>query len=520
MNTPPLSPKERIGLITLLLVATWLYTWGLQRNLPYTSEADENIFVERAVAMASSGDLNPGWFGNPGSTLFYPLMLIYRLWYWGQGAPSPDLASWFFQESWPFYFLARLLTVAYALLALPLTYLIGRRVFTPTISMIGVALLLSYPTLLAHVKTVRTDSAGLLFTGLIIWCCLQVYAKPTVQRQLLAGATIGLGIASRYFLVLFTPLLLWLTWQAGRKAGPVVQDNKTVYSTLICGLLMIGVSFALSTPYFFLDYQTAWHNLVTEGRSTHPGADGLSYWQNFIWYFRQMAQQETQWLQSGLAMVGLAVILRQRQLLPLTLLGSILLFLAGISLASLHWLRWVLPLFPLAALICAQGIVASVTWLTRGQSHRLQVALLIMVTLAALTLPGLRAVRLSIRDANPSTRLLARQWLQAQLAGDDRVIQEPYTALLAEDPRVVTTGYSLGTDQTLADYQQAGYTYLVISSYMYDRFLAEPTRYPREVAFYESLFQANEPLVTFRPSWARGGPTLQVYAMPTAAQSR
>ena len=78
---------------------------------------------------------------------------------------------------------------------------------------------------------------------------------------------------------------------------------------------------------------------------------------------------------------------------------------------------------------------------------------------------------------------------------------------------MTTIGISLGTDHTLADYRQRGYTHLVISSYMYDRFLADPIRHPTEVAFYRTLFDESTPLVTFSPTWFRGGPTLQIYAL-------
>lgn len=512
MNASRHSTGQRLCLIGLLFLATWLYTWGLQRNLPYTSEADENIFVERAVTMASAGDLNPGWFGNPGSTLFYPLFGLYRFWYWLNGAPPPDLASWFIGNQWSFYFLARLLSVAYTLLLLPFLYQIGRLAFTPTIGLVGVALFLSYPNVLFHIKSVRTDGVGLFFATVILWASLRLYQQPTLRRQLLVGASIGLGIASRYFLVLFTSLPLWLSWQAWRTSQSTTAQRH-YWGTVVAGLAAIGVSFALSTPYFFLDFATAWQNLVTEGRSTHPGADGLSYLQNFLWYFQQIAASEYGIVQTFFAIVGLGISIRQRQRLPLTLLGSALLFLVGIALSPLHWLRWALPILPIAALLSAQGVVRTTAWLTQWRPQMRYQPLLIGLLMAAMAGPGLRSLQLSIQDANPNTRLAARLWLLAHLPADARLIQEPYTSLLIDDPRITTTSLSLGADHTLADYQHDGYTHLVISSYMYDRFLADPTHYLDEVAFYRTLFQADTPLIILEPTWFRGGPTIQIYTL-------
>ena len=515
MATSRLSPWARAGLLALILLATWLYTWGLPRNLPYSAEADENIFVERTVMMFSRGDGNPGWFGNPGSTIFYPLLAIYQLLDLGRDATTPDLATWFAREPWLFYLLARLLSVAYTLLTLPLLYQIGRRVFNPTTGLIGVALFLSYPTVLFHIKSVRTDGVALFFATLSVWACLQLAQQPTIRpsgagirAEIGAGISIGLGIASRYFLVLFAPLLLWLSWRTGRARQ---ATWKAQVFALLASLLAIGVGFALSTPYFFLDFPTAWHNLVTEGRSTHPGADGLPPLQNLRWYFVQIARSEYQAIQTGFGLIGLLAIIWQRRLLPLSLVGMIVLFLAGISASPLHWLRWVIPILPLAALVSAYGLVTSVELL--GHAPTLRRTLLIGLTLAAMAQPSLRSIQLSVQDANPNTRLAARLWLLDQLPAQARLIQEPYTALLADDPRVTTLAQSLGTQQTLADYHCEGYTHLMISSAMYQRFLAEPARYPTEVAFYQTLLQAHTPLISFAPTWSRGGPTLHLYAL-------
>lgn len=512
--TKRLSDRQRLWLLGLLLAATWLYTWGLQRNLPYGTEADESVFVDRAVIMATSGDLHPHWFGHPGSTIFYPLVAIYRIWYLWSRPAAPDIASWFAAEAWSFYYLGRLLSVAYTLLTLPLLYQVGRRLFNTATGLIGIVMVLSYPIMLLQIKTVRSDGVGCFFALLAFWVCLKLHAQPRLRTHLLAGIVIGLGISSRYFLVLFTLFFLWASWWAWRNHKASLPW-RSYWPMPMAGLLAIGVSFALSTPYFVLDFPAAWQGLIVEGRSTHPGADGLSRIQNFFWYFDQIGRTQFQAVQSGFAIIGLLAIARERRLLQLGLVGTIVIFLAGISASPLHWLRWALPILPLAALISAHGLITVLTDLTQNRLKILFQPLLVILIVAAVAIPGLRSVQFSIRDASRSTQLLARQWLLDHLPTDARLIQEPYTALLAEDPRVTTTGLSLGTDHTLADYQREGYTHLVISSYMYSRFLAEPTRYPSEVAFYQSLLERRTPLVTFSTTWAQGGPNLHIYALST-----
>ena len=65
--------------IVLIIIGIYsvLNFWGVEKNLPYIPEVDEQHKVERAMRMASTGDLNPGWFGHPGSTVLYPLTAVY-----------------------------------------------------------------------------------------------------------------------------------------------------------------------------------------------------------------------------------------------------------------------------------------------------------------------------------------------------------------------------------------------------------------------------------------------------------
>ncbi|HYC23548.1 MAG TPA: hypothetical protein VEI94_12625, partial [Candidatus Bathyarchaeia archaeon] len=106
----------------IVAAAAVVYLAGVRKDLPYAPEIDEPLFVSRAVSIASSGDLSPHWFGHPGSTVIYPLAAIYRL----RGLPArpDDLVA-----IGDLYLTGRVLTVGFALLAIPVTYLLGRATF-------------------------------------------------------------------------------------------------------------------------------------------------------------------------------------------------------------------------------------------------------------------------------------------------------------------------------------------------------------------------------------------------------
>src|SRR5689334_17364661 len=67
-------------LVGIISIASILYVGGIRKNLPFIPEVDEAETVTPAIHVAASGDLNPHWFGYPGSTVIYPLAALYHIW--------------------------------------------------------------------------------------------------------------------------------------------------------------------------------------------------------------------------------------------------------------------------------------------------------------------------------------------------------------------------------------------------------------------------------------------------------
>ncbi len=83
--------------------------------------------------------------------------------------------------------------------------------------------------------------------------------------------------------------------------------------------------------------------------------------------------------------------------------------------------------------------------------------------------------------------------------------------LIYNEQYEVTTWYDL-SQQPFSYYQEEGYQYLVISSDIYDRYLAEADRYPENVAFYQQLFQHKKLLHKCTPAGlTRPGPVILIY---------
>ncbi len=505
-------------LIGLVWLSFALHLWGIRGNLPFAAEIDESVFVSRAIRMAASGDLNPRWFGHPGSTLIYPLAGLYHL---GRSLvspgillqPDPTLQTAFKVSPSEFYLFGRYLTIGYAVAGLPLVYHLGRRTFGRPAGLIGAGLATLPVIAVAHSQMVRTDSAATFFGLLSLWFCLKVYDRPTLIRFALAGLSIGLAIASRYFMVALVPILLaaaGLAWRQKRTEA----DWRRVWPGLGLGGLSVGLAFALSTPYFFLDFQAALHWIVAEANDVHIDADGLSPPENLVWYLIHAIPASLTWPIAGFAGLGVAWAGYHRLVRPLLLLGFVVVFLVGLSLSDLHWQRWLIPVLPLLALFAGHGLVITGSILALHLSWPAAVRRYVggVLLLLVLVWPVYQVGLHNLRQSAPSTRVLARAWILANLPAGSKIAQEWYSATLFGGGFNVLEQSSLAQkNRTPADLFRQGYNIIVVSSEMYNRYLAEAEIYPAEAHFYQTLFREGCLLQQFEPSPLRGGPTVRIY---------
>jgi hypothetical protein len=514
-RTGALPARSSMFLLAAIMgVSLVLHLWGIRRELPVQYDIDEPPFVMAAVRIAATGNLNPGWFGHPASTLIYPLAAVYRGW---------DIIDrpGFMNGTSEFYMLGRYVSVAYAVLSLPLVFLVGRRAFASSqgdseraatvdwgavVGLIGAWFTVLAPMAVDHAQTARADSTCVFFTLLTLWLCLRLSEQPTLRRVLLAGTACGLAVSTKFSLAALVAVLIAALWR--KEAYPPAERWKR----LGAGLLTVLAAFMLSSPYLFIDSATALANLHTEARSTHLGADGFSPVQNFYWYATAVIPSSLGWPRLLLVVGAVALVVWRRQSPALILLGFTFVFLIGISLHPLHWARWVIPLLPVCMLFAAAGLCSAVGLL--GSRQRLPaVALIALLLLAVAGLsygPGKSIVAADIIHGYPSTQILARAWVIEHLPAGSRIAQEWFTAPLDKTSFEVGRQLSLA-DHSVEEYAGAGYRYIMVSSFIYQSYLNEPARYPAQVEFYRSLAARGRLLQEITGSATHGGPTVRIY---------
>lgn len=513
-----LNPKfVRYILFGIICFSITFCLWGIKKDLPFVVEPDEETFVQRAVNTAAFVDINPFWFGNPG-TITYPLVFLYRVQHiltHGGSLLHPDetVQSSYETNRSDYYIIGRLLSALYAVLSLILIYQLGRDVFSSQVGIIGGWFSALYPITLEHAQVIRTDTAGLFFGLLALVFCLKLLDHPTFKYQILAGAAIALGIASRLTLISLVCVLA-----AVDLAIVFGSDSKKIKRHLygiMVGLLSMVIAFILFAPYFFLDFTTAFTDLQKQARTVHLGADGLTPYGNFIWYISDAIPASVTLPLAVFTAIGIILLVMRRYIKQVLILGFVVIYLVNISIHPLHWQRWLIQILPLFSLFAADALIT----LTKKFAERFklnEVAQRIafagfLVFLSSF--PLYQLIVFDIRQANPSTRVIAREWILQNIPIGSKIAQEAYTAPIEATHYKLFQHFSLAAGRSLDDYREEKYDFLMVSSSMYGRYFAQGERYPMFISFYKSLFDNGHLVKQFEPSFTRRGPIIKIYTL-------
>jgi 4-amino-4-deoxy-L-arabinose transferase-like glycosyltransferase len=502
------------AVVALMVVSSVAHLWSLHRDLPLT-DPDEATFVTPAVHMAASGDLNPHWFGHPGSTVIYPLAGLFHAWDALAHGPllssNPALTARLDRSPTTFYVIGRLWTIALSVGALPLLFLVGRRAFNTRVGLIAAAIWAVLPLPVQFGRVVRTDSAGVFFGLLALWLCLRLLDEPRIRWCVLAGLSVGLAVASRYFMVALVPVLVAAAVLPHRGAL-----RRAVGSSAVALASAVG-GFAVSTPFFFLDWRTALDSLTVED-SGAPGAHSSSPLGNLHWYLRVGIPESMTWPLVVLAFAGLVLVVWRPRTQQLLLVAYCAFFLAGICLSAQHTQRWVIQLLPVLALLAAFSIDVIGRALAGLTARFAQTSIVTPVALAAITSVLIFHPVASLIDANAdsTTRSAARAWIVTHLSAGTRIVENSNTVPLGHTRFAVNYSMNPHT-HTLDEYQHAGYQYLVANSLGAAQYKVHPRLYSHELAFYLDLVCHTRRVVAFDATTTRAGWTISIFRLREAA---
>ena len=376
------------------------------------------------------------------------------------------------------------------------------------------------PFVTEYATQARTDGAGLFFGTLTLLALIRLQKRPGPGGQALAGLTLGLGLATRYFIAAALPLLFLIDlrlWSGARRAP--APARRRIQRGIAVGWLGIPLGLVIGSPFLLTELPRIGTDLLHESRTSHPGAEGLDWGGNLLWYLRVAIPEALSLPVLVLALLGITVALLRRRSEALLLLLFVATFLLGISVASLHWSRWLVQIAPLLNVFAAMGLIEA----TRACGERIDRAvgrpirsgtvLTVLATTVLLFAPASESLDEARASLRPSTRDLAREWILAHLSPRTRIAADLYTAPLQDSP-FADTQYAFSWAEKFRapiEVRRAGYDVLMVSSAVHGRFLRAPERYPQEARFYRKLFRNFREIAVFPSRPGVRGPTVRIY---------
>ncbi|HET9073647.1 MAG TPA: glycosyltransferase family 39 protein [Solirubrobacteraceae bacterium] len=429
---PPRGPRRirpsgpGVGLVLLLALTLGLRLWGIGQGLPFSYNVDEaQHFVPKAIGFFA-GDWNPHYFLNPPG-FSYMLAIVFEGWF---GSADAAVRSYTLDPSAVFT-LARVTCAVLGTAAVWLLYragvvLIARRwVALLAAAIFGTAFLPIYYSHLA-LNDVPT----------LFWVCVALRGVAGVWREdrgrdyLLAGLGLGVASATKYTGGWVVVPLLVAAARAAHAGAPANPRRRTHALGWTAGALLVALgAFSLANPYWFLDFPAFVSGIGAQASAasgasepaklgTTPGGGILYYLWTFTWGLG---------LGPALAALAAAVgLLWQRRLWLFGLLvpGPVA-FLLFMGLQERYFGRWLMPIFPVVALLGAWGAGQLVDWGGRLRRPLTAPWAGALVAVALLTQSLVSVLHDDRVLARPYTTNLARAWMTAHIPAGQNVYIEP-----------------------------------------------------------------------------------------------
>jgi hypothetical protein len=413
-----LSPS-RLVLLAILGGALAVRVVNNDYGLPFIWSVDEAThFTNRAVAMLRTG-LDPDYYQNPAAytylvyfalrAMYGPLGFLFDL-RWG------NVTRQFGKDPTEVWITARTAAAALGVVGVATTYAAARRLWGVREGLVGAAVLGFAFLPVAYSRVAVTDVGSLVGVSLAVWASVRVSERGRLRDYAAAGAAAGLALGFKYTAGLaLLPLLV-------AAVGRVRRDGLRVIVGLAAGVAAAAAVFAATNPYVIPNLDSYWEQVTAQAdvaaNERKVGATATApiyYLESLTWGLG--------WAAAGAALVGAIWELRRSLLRGLVIVAFPLALFAYLSLQARYFGRWLLPAYPVLAMLVAIALVRASDAVTRNRVWG--AAALVAATVAVLAQPLTADIRTAIVLGRDDTRIQARRYLVEHFPPEMRVAIEP-----------------------------------------------------------------------------------------------
>jgi len=482
----------------IVLSALLIRLWGVGWDHLYARHHDEQIHLHTAITF-SQGELSPRviWLQSRyPKYVLYPWLSMYLvggvialysllgefcellLAYPGIIVGPMGVVSGGLELSQKALLIGRITVGVVGAATVWLLYLIGRRLWNPSIGLLSAAFLAFTGYHVANCHWLKNDVITVFFMTLALWFITGIFKRGGWRYYFCAPAACALAINCKFHVF---PIVLVMIIAHCLRNGPGLKPAmKSLYNRKnLTALVVLVICLAASFPVIYLDYGFFRSNIITY-LTTMPsaylieGGPQFSFWKirlyNIVNFFRFSIMME-HGMGIYLTLLGaggliLALIKRELRLFLIAAFPLIYLIAAVLGASPSIRLQDTVPLYPYAALLTAVFIywvlnsIFKKRWLLNSIWAICGVVILSPYVLAML--------RMDYGYWQPDTSIYATDWARRNIPSGSRVAREKKSLDLTPGIYSVATKRRL-CDSSITEYRDQGFRYLVTSSRQVNR---------------------------------------------------
>ncbi len=479
--------KKIVVLVLLLLlsIGSFLRFNGISWGYPYLLHPDEGFIVNRAISMVENGTFEAPGYETPGNIIKKVSSVAYKAF------SSLYYHTSFFSSQIDvtnraiYYIITRCISALFGSLTILLAYYIGRYK-SKTLGIIMASLFSIFPIFIEHAHYGVPDITVTFFVCLVILFGLEYTQHNTYFNISLISLATALGTVEKFPVVFSFGMIALVV---------ILYNYKTIKELIKQGLLAIFVyifTIILISPNLFLNFNNVYSQVVIENRSSHLGADGLSWGGNLLFYIQTFINNGgiLLFVFGIIGLIYLIFIKKEKQNVVFTC-GFIYWLL--LSSRGLHWERWGMPMYAAFLFVAAFGVYFLIT---QKSTMWKKIVLYICLVLCSTNLI-LSSVKNSVYFTTTDTRVASIDYIGKQGMNKDNTIYDGYTPLYPTGPAYITDTLAIKDGELYI--QDLGKQFAIESSQMSSRFNAEPDRYVGQISMYNALKEKGELLANFSP---------------------
>ncbi len=486
-----MTKRANMIIISILLGAAGLRLWGAFSDLPNIFHPDESRYVSMIQRIFKTGDLNPYFFNYP--SMFLYINAIFYIPYYNVGKliglfNSPEdiqepinlIMGTSLSHSPGSIILGRSVTILFAVLAIFLIYMIGRRLtHQPWVGIIAAFLMTFSPVNVINSRFITPDIFVVFWGLMTLLASVLIFQEGKTWHYILAGFSIGFTASSKYngaLIALCVILAHFLKF-----GWPGIRDRR-----LYCAAALSAIGFILITPFSILDHVQFLDDLKFEAQhyaTGHAGIEGNA----FSWYLSYLWGKEG--ILSLLAVIQIirGFYLRSKETILLSVFPVIyFVFISSFEVRNAHTLLPATPFLFLLTAILLVDLFNFGSFVSRQYHSLIKVVAVILFSLVVF-IPISNTVKTTVRSTTIDSRTTGRLWINSNLPQGSKIAIEAYAPFI--DPgKFSIQGVGRMIDNSTDWYIDNNYDYLVFSQGMYGRFYLEPGKYRAEVSEYDCFF--------------------------------